>query len=460
MGGGTLRGLSAMFLRFGFSGHPQTGEPIDREILAAGLRVDPALATAAALADLHLKPQPAPQGYWVFNRAAAGVHRWGQTLVTFKGYNRNVWSSEIYARDNRYGRYQSHGTHWIQNGQGDAASGFLEAGWDWNRPPGATTAHLPLDLLESPRPGTLMDRSREAFAGSGHLGHRAGLFAVRIFDHHLPGSRGLVARKSAFAIENRIIALGSGIAQPEGEHPVETTLFQNALADLDLKHREADLPQAGSFLTSDRGWTALDAVGNGYFVHADQTVRVTRQIQHSRHNKTRQPTEGEFLTAGLDHGIRPEGARYAYAILLETDAPALEAFAQRMRSDDPVYRILRHEPAVHAVEDRAAGLWAAACFEGKVSLELRPDLHVQVDRPCLLLLKPLPQGQLHLSVTDPDLNLQEGASVPVRVELKLSGRWELAEGARAHVQPDEADTRLIVTVSDGLTQELVLAPAR
>lgn len=464
MGGGSLRSLAPVFLRIGLSGDPRTGEPIDREVLATGLRLFPELAQAPELAGLDLQPAPTPQGFWVFNHAAAGVHRHAETMVTFKGYNRNVWSSEIYARDNRYGRYQSHGTIWIQNGRGDAASGLAEAGWDWNRPPGATTVHLPLDILESPRPGTLMERSPETFAGSAHLDQRAGLFATILSDPHLPGSAGLTARQSAFAIEGRIVVLGTGIGQADGQHPVETTLFQNALAKPNTPIRVADiapqtqLPADWQIRTPDTGTVLSDAVGNGYFVPAGQDLRITRQVQRSRHNKTRQPTEGPFATAWLNHGVGPQAARYQYAILLEADPATMQDFAQRMQGSNPVYRVLRQENAVHAVEDTATGILGLACFEGDVSLALPGDLTLGVDRPCLVLLERLPDGALHLSVTDPDLNLQENQSVPVKITLTLSGRWQLQTGEHGRVRSAGRNTRLEITVEQGLSRAVVLAP--
>jgi len=82
-------------------------------------------------------------------------------MVTLKGYNTDVWCSEIYTKDNRYGRYQSYGSVQIlASGRpvNSFASGFVEDGWDWNRVPGTTTIHLPLEKLENPLPGTLMEK--------------------------------------------------------------------------------------------------------------------------------------------------------------------------------------------------------------------------------------------------------------------------------------------------------------
>lgn len=68
-------------------------------------------------------------------------------MVTLKGYTTDVWGSEIYRKDNRYGRYQSYGSVQIMGYPSRLASGYDENGWDWNRLPGTTTIHLPLNCL-------------------------------------------------------------------------------------------------------------------------------------------------------------------------------------------------------------------------------------------------------------------------------------------------------------------------
>ena len=56
-----------------------------------------------------ITPAPAPQGFFVYNYGAAGIFRRNDWMVTLKGYTTDVWGSEIYRKDNRYGRYQSYG---------------------------------------------------------------------------------------------------------------------------------------------------------------------------------------------------------------------------------------------------------------------------------------------------------------------------------------------------------------
>lgn len=57
-----------------------------------------------------IQPAQAPQGFFVYNYGSAGIFRRADWMVTLKGYTTDVWGAEIYAKDNRYGRYQSYGS--------------------------------------------------------------------------------------------------------------------------------------------------------------------------------------------------------------------------------------------------------------------------------------------------------------------------------------------------------------
>lgn len=145
-----------------------SGKGADPELAGAYLRLK---GTDKELNSLFRKEGisagPTPSGFFVYNYGAAGIHRRGDWMVTLKAFNTDVWGSEIYTKDNRYGRYQSYGSAPIigsGNPVSAAASGFVQEGWDWNRVPGATTIHLPYPELESPLPGTLMERNPERFS--------------------------------------------------------------------------------------------------------------------------------------------------------------------------------------------------------------------------------------------------------------------------------------------------------
>ena len=449
------------FVDTAFAGNPITGEAVDREVLAAALRIWPELGDRPEIAELGVEPEPTPEGHWTLNYAAAGIHRSADRVVTLKGYNRDVWSSEIYAKDNRYGRYQSNGSIAILGPGGNRESGFVQAGWDWNHVPGATGVHLPLEQLNSPKPGTLMLESPLAFAGDSNLGGEHGVFAINLEEDTLPGSAGLKARKSAFAFGPRIVALGTGIAGPGG-HPTQTTLFQNWLPSRDtpiwLNGSEPvtafPLEASGN---ADAASILVDAYGNGYVVPGGQDLRVRRQHQESRDDKTREPTEGDFALAWLDHGEAPEDASYRYTILLGADASDAARYAVASAGDRPPNPVLHQDNRAHAVLDAETGVTGLVAFEEVEGLDLGDSPVRSVDRPALVMSQPQEDGSLSLSVCDPALHLKDGESQPVQVMLGLEGAWTV-EGDAAEAAISGGSTALRVEVVEGRPVQLTLRP--
>ena len=57
--------------------------------------------------------------------------------------------------------------------------------------------------------------------------------------------------------------------------------------------------------------------GNGYLITQAEKVNVSRQHQTSAENKNRQPTQGNFSSAWIDHGIQPKDHSYEYMVFLD-----------------------------------------------------------------------------------------------------------------------------------------------
>ncbi len=198
-----LSRLKDAFVHLAFSGDPDSGSPIDEAVLAAALRIWPELKSDPRVVATRVTAEAIPQGHWTLNYAAAGIHRNGERTVTLKGYNENVWSSEIYTNDNRFGRYQSNGSIAILSEGGNRASGFVQDGWDWNHIPGATGVALPLDQLEAPGDGSLMMKSR-----------REGPYSAQVrvllrSEDHLPGHRHRLAQPRASHAHDAVPVLAS-----------------------------------------------------------------------------------------------------------------------------------------------------------------------------------------------------------------------------------------------------------
>lgn len=425
--------------------------------------IQPALDDLAACGHpVELDPQNMPDGHWSFNYGCFGIHRWNGKMVTLKGYNRYVWSSEIYTMDNRYGRYQSHGSVQIMNKEGRAASGWLQDGWDWNRLPGTTVIHLPLDLLENPEKGTLMARSDVRFSGSSNLGSRYGVFAAHIKTPDIKNfDPTFEARKSMFCFDDRIICLGSGITNRTEDYATETTLFQHAWKDgqtpvwMNSPVAITNLPYSAKEGGSSR-WL-VDAYGNGYVVVKGDPVRLSISLQHSRNEKTKEPTQGDFATAWIDHGKAPENASYEYAILLDGTPQSTAAFAAA-----PPYSVLRNDSQVQAVRDHQSGVAGYAFFEEYSGTD--DELILYTDKPCLVMTKS-DSGTLNLSVGNADLRILGAESAytsaeesrPGWVDLVLKGKWKLENpNGNVTIKDREGNTFISVVIQHAIPVEFGL----
>lgn len=429
MGPADIKAFAQIALSGDFSG--QGGE-FDRPLAADYLRLIDGKNTPEAriFKEKGVQPAKAPQGFFVYNYGAAGIHRRAYWMVTLKGYNTNVWGSEIYAKDNRYGRYTSYGSVQIMSYPSRQASGYVEDGWDWNRLPGTTTIHLPLDLLENPRPGTLMARSPENFAGVSSLEGRNGMLAMKLAEANYKNfTPDFVARKSAFCFDNRLVCLGTGITNSNAQYPTETTLFQSEYrpgkAAIAMMGKEIDKPVFGAKLAGNPNCWLRDGYGNHYQV-LEGLVRVQIAEQQSAHDKTKAPTKGTFASAYIVHGLAPKDATYAYSVLIQPTAEELAA-AQK----EPGYSILRRDRQAHIVFDRATGITGYAAFEA-VSLT-EDEVVADIAPETMVMHRTTDEGSLLISVCDPDLHIKEKTyttpepSAPSLKTLHLKGVWQLAD---------------------------------
>lgn len=405
-----------------------------------------------------ITPAKAPQGFFVYNYGSAGIFRRNDWMVTLKGYTTDVWGSEIYRKDNRYGRYQSYGSVQIMGYPSRKASGFDENGWDWNRLPGTTTIHLPFDLLDSPLPGTTMAHSKENFSGSSSLEGKNGMFAMKLMERNLKNfTPDFVARKSVFCFNNRMICLGTGISNSNASFPTETTLFQSTFQKgksdiyVDGKLKNAPFHQE---LNDGKRHCIQDGYNNYYLVNGDNVqIQIARQDSH--HEKTRAKTQGTFASAYINHGAAPQNAGYEYMVLIQPSPKELDAARRKAP-----YQILHKDSIAHVVIDKQTGITAYAAFE--TYLPQKDELFLSIPAETMVMQKQSGSNLL-LSVCDPNLNISEKAfttkepSRPIEKKLILKGQWKcktLQEDVTVEV--GQTETVLTVTCRHGQPIEFIL----
>lgn len=194
---------------------------------------------------------------------------------------------------------------------------------------------------------------------------------------------GLEGRKAWFFFEDEILCLGSGIHGPETIDPVYTTINQT-LARGDIVTSQGKLQDSEVLELPTPGWFRHDGVEYG--VLRGPAVRLSRETRTGTWKKIQRltaegdiPAEAEVFTAWLDHGSRPTGGEYAYAVL-----PGIS-----MGDDflDPLTRRpLEIQSGLLAVSDRTGKILGMIFFEpGKASLPGFPE--IQTDRACAMILK-------------------------------------------------------------------------
>ena len=463
--------------------HPLSGRIPDADVEAYGqlallgdmtdngLAADPDLAGAyialggkerkalAAFKKAGIKAKQAPDGFRVYNYGAFGVHRRNGWMLTLKGFNSDVWGSEIYAADNRYGRYLSYGSAQVIFPDGAKASGYAQEGWDWNRYPGVTSVHLPFDLLENPLKGTLMERNDSRFPGVSSLEGENGCLAFTYVEKDRKNfCAGATATKSVFCFDNRIIHIGTGITN-NSQYPTETTLYQLRLEDKDA---EVDINDeySGTFPYSYRHTenspiVLTDVNGNSYIVRNGNGLVIEKKHQSSPSDTKKKTGEGDFVTAYIDHGTSPKEASYEYMMLVRPSGKEVGKYAKKLP-----YTVLQADNEAHVVNDAITGTTAYVSYGGyrsdkTVATEIQPET--------IVMERKKEDGTIVMSVCTPDLGITKKGyttsqpSQPLLKEVVLNGKYALSEENNA-VTVDEKDgrTRLSVTCINGQPVEFRL----
>jgi len=463
--------------------HPFNGAIPERDVTAyarlamlgdltgSGLSVDPDLAGAymylqgkdkdiqAEFKKAGIRPKGPSDGFRVYNYGAFGIHRRGDWMLTLKGYNSDVWASEIYAADNRFGRYLSHGSAQIIGIGGAQESGYTQVGWDWNRYPGVTSIHLPFDLLDSPLKGTLMERNDSRFPGVSSLEGMNGCLAFTYVERDRERfCAGATATKSVFCFDNRIVHLGTGITNTSS-YPTETTIYQLNLKDktetVDVNDVYAEAFPF-SYRNSKEGKTLLtDTKGNIYIFRDGYGLVVEKKGQTSPSDTKKKTGTGNFVTAYIDHGASPKNASYEYMMVIGATSKEEGKYMKKLP-----YSVLQADDSAHVVKDDVTGITAYISYRGYASsstaLASSPQETIVMERT-------KDDGSMVMSICTPDLGITvkgyttRQASQPLVREVTLNGTWKLKqEQENVSVRPEDGRTVVRATCLHGQPVEFVL----
>ena len=219
---------------------------------------------------------------------------------------------------------------------------------------------------------------------------------------------------------------------------LHTTLFQNSIP------AESAMPRA---TLNAESIVLSDKFGNAYFVR-DAEVCLSRELQHSYHEETDAPTEGYFEKAYINHGGVCSDKSYEYMVVIAPTKTDIDLYEEKRP-----YDVLRADSQAHIVKDHESGITACAAFEA-VSV----DENILSLSPSVLMYR-LEDGEMELSVSNPDLALYTGESDeifdengkrkersvygrswvanpahPTAVEIVLNGVWDICGNSADNVQ--------------------------
>lgn len=412
-------------------------------------------------------PALPPQGFFVFNHNAQGVYRFKNIMFSIKGVSRNIWGSELYSADNRYGRYQGYGTAQLigtENTLGvitEKASGYKEEGWDWNRFPGVTSIQLPLEKLESPFKGSDMLNQPNTFAGATVIDSgKAGMFAMKIGEYAMPNfTPSFKAHKSIFCFGDNLIFLGTHIENDNHEYPTQTTLFQVNLEKKEeaLWVNEKTIKEFPYHYENGKLTVLRDPKGYYYYVPKGQQMNIEKQHQKSRENKKKTSTEGDFAVAYINHGIAPKDGSYEYMISLQTPKSKIDSLKKGWVN----YTVLQKNQGAHIVKDNLSQRVGYAIFDPYDNQQ--DECLLKIDAETLVMIHPLEKA-LHISVCAPDLNIGEyqytttQASQPIKKQILIKGKYKLSlPNDKVKVKPiGEGQTEVTIDCVEGIPVEFSL----
>ena len=426
-----------------------SGKPADPDLagayIALGGTDKEILATFKKMGLAEVKPA---DGFTVYNYTALGIHRRNGWMLSLKGYNSDVWASEIYAKENRYGRYLSYGTAQVFTGASAKESGYVREGWDWNRFPGATAIHLPFELLNSPLPGTLMERNDSRFPGVSSLEGQNGCLAFTYVEKDRKNfCAGATATKSVFCFDNRIVHIGTDISN-NSQYPTETTLYQLALVD---RTEEVDINEeySGAFpyskhITEHGSVILTDTKGNLYFIKDGYGLTVEKKTQTSPSDEMKDPGKGDFISAFISHGSAPKNASYEYMLLVKGTNKELKAYTKKLP-----YTVIQANASAHVVKDNPTGITAYIIYKVYNSTS---TLLNTADAETIVMERAKEDGTIVMSVCTPDLGItQKGyttsqSSQVLKKTVVLNGEYALAQ-ACPEVEIKAANGKTTITAS-------------
>ncbi|OMF32945.1 polysaccharide lyase family 8 super-sandwich domain-containing protein [Paenibacillus sp. FSL H8-0259] len=406
---------------------------------------DPAIVPAADI-----------QAHYELNGMARSVHRGEDFLFGVSKSSKRIATYELTNGENPKGWYTGDGMTYLYNRDLSQYTGSFWATVNWSRLPGTTVVSRPRNAGDY-QYGDGETAPLNSWAGGTTL-DTFGATGMNLIQN---GTQ-MQARKSWFAFDNEIVALGAGITSTDNL-PVETVIEQRKLKEdnsnsfvLDGDTLNGNIP--GQEIENP-SWAYLE--GNaadsniGYVFPDNSSIKLTRQVQEGRWSdinlsnppSSTTPTgllQNYFLTMWMDHGSNPVDSRYEYMILPNASRQATEAYA-----DSPDVTILANSPAVQAVRENTLNVtgynfWTDA---------LTSAGGVTSNKPASVLIRNnADAGTTKLAVSDPTLENQG----VIELELEAEAAGILSKDDRIEVTQLSPKVKLKIHTAGTLGRTMLI----
>jgi len=402
---------------------------------------------------------PFHYGFYQNNHACTGIFRTNNSVIISKGFNDILWGSEIYATENRYGRYQSYGALSVVYPGDRNANGFNNTKWDWNFNPGSTTKVLPWDKLIAGW-NRIDENSNKRFSGSlqfnlqtpGFLDNvfgTYGMFAMDFQEKEDLGWGGVTApdthdptftfKKSYFFFDDMVVCLGSDINNSDSAHNTVTTLYQNSTtpSDVTVNNSVYSLTDTTTIYPESNDNWVLDNFATGfYIVQQSGDLKVQRKDQETPSHDQNDPTilnpPTQAAIGYLDHGSSPLNEEYEYIVVPNTNSSAMQAIETAFSSPiSKPYEVINKSSNSHIIQHKATGIYGLALFNANATIPGNTNINSN-DSPCLMMYESINLNtEMQLSLSNPDMGLpiprsyNQYSSLPIQIEFE--GVWQLEQ---------------------------------
>lgn len=370
----------------------------------------------------HIEGTGAPYSY-IGNRyywnSDFMTHQREAYYISVKMVSYRTVGTESFGGENVKGAWLPFGATWIAR-RGDEYNNILPV-LDWARLPGVTSPHVVITPVRNIRQpewfvGGVSDGTYGAAAMVFDMGEPLPLVPkFKIFTQ---------GRKAWFHFDREMVALGAGISSTRDE-PVGTTLNQTGLHGPVFIDGRAVEP--GESKVPQSSWVLHDEIGYKSLGPSAVSIKLgpqTAEVRSSSSGPSPTKISEQVFTLWIDHGVHPQDAQYAYAVVPGTNVQRMTEWA----AHSPV-RIIANTTTQQAVINDQAGV-AELIFHEPGSMAVTANTTVKVDHPCLVLLVKK-ENSTRIAVSSPG-----GEFFSVRLTLTTPGKeqnltFELPSGDMA-----------------------------